>query len=72
MRSVRWELGAMMKLPKRDGLPVALILAVALGLIVLAIALPVGAQSQESDDPLELYDANDNGVIDVDEIAKAI
>ena len=42
----------MMKLLKHDGRSVALLLAVVLGLIVLAVALPVTAQSQESDDPL--------------------
>ncbi len=42
----------MMKLLKHDGRSVALLLAVVLGLIVLAVALPVRAQSQESDDPL--------------------
>ena len=35
------------------------------------MALPVGAQSQESDNPLELYDDNDDGVIDADELIAA-
>ncbi len=58
-----------MKLSKQAGRPVALLLAVSLLLIVAAVALPVGAQSQ---DPLELYDENDNGVIDADELTRAV
>ena len=57
-----------MKLSNQAGRPVALLLAVSLLLIVAAVALPVGAQSQ---DPLELYDDNDNGVIDADELISA-
>ena len=50
----------------------ALLLAVGLGFIVLAVASAVMAQSSEAPDPLELYDENDNGVIDGDEAFQAI
>ena len=50
----------------------ALLLAVALGFIVLAVASAVMAQSSEAQDPLDLYDENENGVIDGDEAFQAI
>ena len=62
----------MVKFSKHDGLPVALLVAVVLGLMFLAIAIPVGAQSEGDEDPLELYDSNDNGVIDADELIRAV
>ena len=49
-----------------------LLLAVALGFIVLAVASAVLAQSSEPADPLDLYDENENGVIDGDEAIQAI
>ncbi len=54
---------------KRYGPLAALVLAA--GLIVLTIVLPVTAQSPEPSDPLELYDDNDDGVIDEDELIRA-
>ncbi len=50
----------------------ALLLAVALGFIVLAVSSAVMAQSSEPADPLDLYDENENGVIDGDEAFQAI
>ncbi len=50
----------------------ALLLDVALGFIVLAVASAVMAQSSEPADPLDLYDENENGVIDGDEAIQAI
>ena len=58
-----------MKLSKQNGRTVALLFAVSLALIIAAVSLPVLAQSQ---DPLDLYDANDNGVIDADELITAV
>ena len=50
-----------------------LLLAVILGLMALTLATPepAFAQSQGTGDPLTLYDANDNGVIDADELITA-
>ena len=49
--------------------PFVMIVTVALSLAALVLAATVMAQSQ---DPLELYDANDNGSIDADELITAV
>lgn len=49
--------------------PFVMIVTVALSLAALVLAASVMAQSQ---DPLELYDANDDGVIDADEAITAV
>ena len=46
-----------------------MIIALLLGLAVLVVTTSAMAQSQ---DPLELYDANDDGVIDADELITAV
>ena len=46
-----------------------MIVTVALNLDALVLAASAMAQSQ---DPLELYDANDDGVIDADELITAV
>ncbi len=50
----------------------ALALAAALGLSALAATSFAAAQSTETPDPMELYDANDDGVIDADEAMTAV
>ena len=61
----------MIKSAKRHGWIVALLLPIVLGMIVVAVAPSALAQSPDSDDPLALYDENENGVIDADEFIRA-
>ena len=49
----------------------AALLAVALGVIVVAVATPALAQTPDPQDPLALYDRNENGQIDADEFILA-
>ena len=56
---------------KRGMAALALALAAALALFALIATSFAAAQSAETPDPLELYDANDDGVIDADEAIAA-
>ena len=56
-------------LAKQGRRPGVLLLAVVLGLAVLVVTASAMAQTQ---DPLALYDANDNGTIDADEVITAV
>ena len=55
------EVYSLFELTVHNGIPVAVLLVVVLGLMFLAIAIPAGAQTEGSEDPLELYDSNGYG-----------
>ena len=56
---------------KRYVAPAAVLMAVTLGLVIVAVATPAMAQTPDSQDPLALYDSNENGQIDGEEYVTA-